>query len=409
MISSLPVNRDDQCARVRFPYRAYFMKHETTPHLPEQNWFDRSYKGLVLFSVLLILACVVYQYQFYQEHGDIARKDVSLTGGTTVTVFDGSLDLVQIKTVLARSLPDAHVRPLSDVRTGAQHGFSVESQATAEKVKEAVEQALTYPLTSENSSIAFSGATLSKQFYQQLLRAMGVAFLLMALVVFLIFGEQKYVKLSTSSMTLAGTVLLLPGISFVSSVVWMGLVSILLYGSFACSGRERQYVWGSSLLSILSITLASSLLVVLGLSLILTVLYVRYSIPSAAVVLAAVADILMTLVTVNLLGIPLSAAGIIAFLMLIGYSVDTDILLTTRVLREHTGTINARIWGAFKTGITMTLTALAAVGVSLYVTAGYSETLSQIFTIMLIGLGFDIFNTWVTNASLLKWYMERKR
>lgn len=385
------------------------MKHETTHHVPEKNWFDKSYKGMLLFSAFLILACIVYQYQFYQEHQDIARKDVSLTGGTTLTVFDEQIDISQIRTLLSTSLPGAHVRPLSDVRTGAQHGFSVESQASVEEVKRVVAQALNYPLTGDNSSVEFSGATLSQQFYQQLLHAMGVAFLLMALVVFLIFGEQKYVKLSTSSLTLGATVLLLPGISFVSGVAWMGLISIVLYGSFACSGKERQYVWGSSLISILCITLTSSLLVVLGLSILLALLYIRYSVPSAAVVLAAVADILMTLVAVNLLGIPLSAAGIIAFLMLIGYSVDTDILLTTRVLREQTGTINARIWGAFKTGITMTLTAIAAVGVSLFLTMSYSETLAQIFTIMLIGLGFDIFNTWVTNASLLKWYMEGKQ
>ena len=43
--------------------------------------------------------------------------------------------------------------------------------------------------------------------------------------------------------------------------------------------------------------------------------------------LAAFADILMTFVVVNILGIKMSSAGIIALLMLIGYSVDTDILL----------------------------------------------------------------------------------
>jgi len=26
----------------------------------------------------------------------------------------------------------------------------------------------------------------------------------------------------------------------------------------------------------------------------------------------------------------------------------------------------------------------------------------------MIGLFFDIFNTWVTNASMLKWYVEKK-
>ena len=64
---------------------------------------------------------------------------------------------------------------------------------------------------------------------------------------------------------------------------------------------------------------------------------------------------------------------------------------------------------AFKTGITMTLSSIAAVGVALIFTISFSAVLSQIFTILLIGLGFDLLNTWITNASLLKWYLEKKQ
>jgi preprotein translocase subunit SecF len=49
------------------------------------------------------------------------------------------------------------------------------------------------------------------------------------------------------------------------------------------------------------------------------------------------------------------------------------------------------------------------VAVSLILIYNFSDTLRQIFTILLIGLGFDILNTWVSNASLLKWYMEIKK
>ncbi|MBI2044052.1 hypothetical protein HYT24_01675 [Candidatus Pacearchaeota archaeon] len=134
----------------------------------------------------------------------------------------------------------------------------------------------------------------------------------------------------------------------------------------------------------------------------------RSFVPSTAVILAAFADILMTLVMVNLLGMKVSSAGIVAFLMLIGYSVDTDILLTNRVLKRHEGTINERLFGAFKTGMTMTIAALLAIVLALVVSSLFSVVLTQIFTILMIGLFFDIFNTWVTNASMLKWYMEKK-
>ena len=132
----------------------------------------------------------------------------------------------------------------------------------------------------------------------------------------------------------------------------------------------------------------------------------RVPVPSFAVILAAFSDIVVTLAVINLLGIKLSTAGIAAFLMLIGYSVDTDVLLSTRVLKSKTGTVSDRIKSAMKTGLTMNITTLAAVGVGLIVAS--SQTLIQIMTILFIGLLVDMVNTWIQNAGILRWYMERK-
>jgi len=134
----------------------------------------------------------------------------------------------------------------------------------------------------------------------------------------------------------------------------------------------------------------------------------RTFIPSLAVIMSVVADIIMTLALVNLLGIKMSSAGIIAFLMLIGYSVDTDILLTTRILKRQEGSLNERIFKAFQTGMTMTLTSLLAIVFAFIVVKSFSVVLSQIFLILSIGLCFDIINTWVTNVSILKWYVKEK-
>ena len=134
----------------------------------------------------------------------------------------------------------------------------------------------------------------------------------------------------------------------------------------------------------------------------------RTFVPSMAVIFSAFADIVMTLAIVDLFGIKMSSAGIVAFLMLIGYSVDTDILLTTRMLKRKEWSLNERIFGAFKTGITMTLTSLLAISFALFVVSSFSVVLTQIFTILVIGLGFDLLNTWITNVSILKWYMEKR-
>tara|TARA_Y100000031_G_C8136531_1_gene345515 strand:- start:513 stop:953 length:441 start_codon:yes stop_codon:yes gene_type:complete len=134
----------------------------------------------------------------------------------------------------------------------------------------------------------------------------------------------------------------------------------------------------------------------------------RTFIPSMAVIVSAFADIFMTLTLIDILGIKMSSVGIVAFLMLIGYSVDTDILLTNRILKRHEGSLNQRIFGAFKTGITMTLTSLLALVFALIVVSSFSVILTQIFTVLVIGLGFDILNTWITNVSILKWYVKSK-
>lgn len=132
----------------------------------------------------------------------------------------------------------------------------------------------------------------------------------------------------------------------------------------------------------------------------------RSILPSSFVILAVVSTTLETLAVVSLLQIPLSTAGIAAFLMLIGYSVDTDILLTNRALSRKEGTLLSRIYSAMKTGMTMTLTAIVTTGIA-YVFSD-SDVIKQIMLILTIGLLFDMINTWVQNVGILRWHFARK-
>lgn len=130
----------------------------------------------------------------------------------------------------------------------------------------------------------------------------------------------------------------------------------------------------------------------------------RVVVPSLNVIFAAVADIVTTLAIMQLLNIELSLASLAALLMLIGYSVDTDILLATKVLRG--GEADEGFSSAIKTGLTMTLTTLGAVTALLLFSL--SPVLNQIAAVLAIGLVVDILNTWVQNAGVLRWYLERK-
>ena len=133
----------------------------------------------------------------------------------------------------------------------------------------------------------------------------------------------------------------------------------------------------------------------------------RTFVPAGAVVLSAFADMVMTAATMNIIGIPLSLGTVAALLMLIGYSVDSDILLTNRVLKRQ-GKLNDKLTGAFTTGIIMTSTTLAATA-ALFIVSwfGSVQILMEISAVLLIGLIFDIMNTWLTNAGILKWYASK--
>ena len=219
---------------------AHFIKMEENKTLDfkEKNWYDKSYKILLIIPLLLFIGSFVYLYFFYAANGDIVYKDVSITGGTTMTVF-AKINVDLLEENLREKFPDVIVNSITDFRSREQTGFLVETISPAEELKIFLEDYLGYELNSENSSIEFTGTALSSSFYQQLRFAMIISFVLMAIVVFFIF---------------------------------------------------------------------------------------RTPIRSLSIILAGFADIMMTIVVVDLLGIRLSISGIVALLMLIGYSVDVDIM-----------------------------------------------------------------------------------
>ena len=131
----------------------------------------------------------------------------------------------------------------------------------------------------------------------------------------------------------------------------------------------------------------------------------RALVPAGAVVFCALTDIIMTAAVMTLIGIELSLPTTAALLMLIGYSVDSDILLTMRVLKRQ-GRLSEKLSGAFRTGIIMTTTTLAAIAAMWVVASvGQITVIRDIASVLIIGLLLDMMNTWLTNAGIIKWYM----
>lgn len=295
------------------------LKTEKTKLFKNFN-YDKYYKLLFFIPFVILLISLIYLGVFYSQTGDIIYKDVSLSGGTSITI-NGEINQEQLENSLKIKFPDISFTSLEDITTNKQIALIIESSATPDELKLEIEKILGYKLDETNSSTEFTGASLSKDFYMQLIKALAISFVLMAIVVFILF---------------------------------------------------------------------------------------RTFVPSAAVIFSIFADIVMPLALIDFLGIKISAAGIAAFLMLVGYSVDTDILLTSRALKSKEGPLNSRIFRAFKTGSLMTITALAAVLPAFFIVTGLPDSFRQIFLILALGLFADLINTWLTNASIIKWYCTKK-
>ena len=288
-----------------------------------KEFYEKHYKVLILIPlVLLVLALSLIAYQ-YSKTGDIFKKDVTLKGGISATVYsEKEINADEVKDFLSKKFNNADVvvRRLSEFGTKKQVGINVEiSDVEQDKLKAALEEELNIKLVEENYFTEETGSSLGENFYRQVIIALLFAFLLMAIVVFIAF---------------------------------------------------------------------------------------RTLVPSGTVVFVAFSDIAITVAIINLIGVRLSSAGIAALLLLIGYSIDTDILLTTRVVKRREGRIVDRVFSSIKTGLTMSITSIVAVLVAYFVSTSF--VIKQISLIIMVGLVVDIIATYCLNAGVLMWYEKRK-
>ena len=271
----------------------------------------------MLIPIILLVLSLAFVGFKYATTGEIFNRDVTLKGGITSTIYtDKDINTEDLQ----NKIPNSLVKKLTDFSTGRQVGIIVEaSDISADNLKESLQKELAIELTDQNYSVEETGSSLGESFYKELITAVLIAFIFMAIVIFITF---------------------------------------------------------------------------------------RTLIPSAAVVLSALIDIIIPLAIINLLNIKVSSAGVVAFLLLIGYSVDTDILLTTRTLKRYNAPLFDRMYSSMKTGLTMTFCAIAVMVTGIILST--TPIIKEMFFIILLGLITDIFSTYFTNASILKIYCKRK-
>ena len=327
------------------------------------DWYVDNLSTFWVIPLLLFILASIVLATTYASTGDVIYRDLSLQGGVSLTALDTAADQEQVETSLQSAYPnqDINVRTLTEL--GNPIGLIIEADILPEE--ESLLDEFTAEISSltdvseDDISIDSVGASLGQQFFEQTMKAMWAAFLFMGACVFYYFGDSLKRKIGTA----------------VTSLITAFLV--------------------------MASNNAISLIIAAAITIALLIVYTRHSVPSIAVILAAFSDILITVAILTFFEIKLGTASIAGLLMLIGYSVDTDILLSTRLVKEGDAenSYEDRVKNAFLTGTTMTVTTLSAITVTYLI--AQSQTLRQIMLVLIVGLIVDLINTWLQNASIL--------
>lgn len=138
-------------------------------------------------------------------------------------------------------------------------------------------------------------------------------------------------------------------------------------------------------------------------------LFFKEIVPSILIIFAVVFDVLAALTGMILFKIPLSLTTLPGLLMLIGYAVDTNILLTARVLKEKGDYVFEAANRSLKTGLTMTTTTVTTV-ILMLVISYFTQmfVIFEIAAILLCGLLGDLIATWLFNTPSLLIYVFKK-
>ena len=138
-------------------------------------------------------------------------------------------------------------------------------------------------------------------------------------------------------------------------------------------------------------------------------IYFRHPVPIVIMLVSALFDGVAMLSLMGLTNIPLSLSTMAIVLMMVGYSIDTDVIASTYVFkRRKEGGVYNQAERAFWTGATMSVTTLIAM-IVIYAVGFLTRNLTviRIANVMIYGVLADIVITWMFNAPLLIWVGEK--
>jgi len=158
-----------------------------------EKWYNSNHKKILIIPTIVLTLSILYLVFFYAQTGDIINKDITLTGGTSITI-QTQIQAENIEEQLSQEIEDFEIKTISDNSGNQLQLIITAKESDTEGLKSTLEEILGEELTQENSSTETTSASLSSDFYKQLVVAIILAFFWMAAVVFLIFSKGKKTK-----------------------------------------------------------------------------------------------------------------------------------------------------------------------------------------------------------------------
>lgn len=307
--------------------------------------YERNYKKFFIIPAIAVIFCLAVLGMNYLETGEFVSKGIDLQGGTIITIDGASFSSGSLDEKILRSEISASLAIReSELSVGKTTSFSEGGMKIATVHVEAppkVDSALL--IASLESALLTQGfRTNSSEYNLKIVGpAVGKAFL-----------TNTYIAL-------------LLGFIFIGAVI---------FTLFRNTGGLKEYANKSHFVML-------------------------------TVISCIFFDFLGGLAVMNLFGIKFAPLTLAALLMLIGFSIDSDILITTSVLKKHEGRPVDRAFSAMRTGVTMAVAASASLLALLFLSG--STAIRDMTIILLGGLMFDLIHTWFTNLGILFFLAEK--
>jgi preprotein translocase subunit SecF len=349
------------------------------------EFFAGNYK---LYLVVPLILSVVFLFLVLVSPG--VKQGIDLKGGTQIIIrSQAPIDSAKLKELLEEKFEFEDLS-INSISSPASHGVNIQfaGETSLNKAKEELDKAkaLIESNPTEAETLALNSISFSSKFFN-------------------VSPEEVEGLKGRKLIQKADEIYSKAKDSFHEQIKFIVSSNFSLPSEFFFSSKEVPPVLGKTFWENALFVSIAALIGIIA----VIFLFFREFIPSVAVIYAGIFDVLTALALMALTGIPLGLNSIPALLLLIGYSVDTDILLTTRLLKRKDKTPRKRAMDSMKTGLTMTLTTLVVILVMLTLSYFYQiDVMFNISAVILFGLTGDLIITWLMNAPVLLWYVERR-